>query len=303
MGGSPITKDLEKLISKSNALRLIGFLLLGLFFSNLLSRSHLVSTQTLILLLICFSFVTLVSLVGRYPVLVSVRGASVPIGLFVGVLEVFVSMVGAGDGSLAERVTAVYTPVSIGIILSYTLQIFDESPAFRTSSQREPHEVLYHLIALALLLLFASGYLAMSRDDFDIMFIFNVNSALFSVSVIALIASSSEYRTESPGRILAASGGIICIAAAVIGIATYSASVATMDPKSLGPAIHLSFAMIYVGSGLIVANQSLGGGPESNVQLRKRDWHLIESFVFLTLIILPPLTLFEVMGLQANRAG
>jgi hypothetical protein len=57
---------------------------------------------------------------------------------------------------------------------------------------------------------------------------------------------------------------------------------------------------MFLGSGLIVTAHSLGCGPRTHAELRRRDWHLIESFVFLTLIILPPLTLFEVMDLQAT---
>tara|TARA_A100001015_G_C15000686_1_gene718343 strand:+ start:289 stop:1149 length:861 start_codon:yes stop_codon:yes gene_type:complete len=285
------------------ALRLIGLLLLGLFSSKLLSLPNLLSTQTLILLLICFSVVTLVSLIGRYPILPSVRGASVPIGLFVGVLEVFVSMVGSADGSLIERVTAIYIPLTIGIIVSYLLQTFNEIPTDQTNSEQQSGKLWHHLTILVLLFLLTGGYLDITRDDFALMFVFNEYSALFSVSVIALISSSSEFHTESLGQLLAASGGIICIAAAVIGIATYSASVATMDPRSLGPAIHLSFATMYLGSGLIVTAHCLGGGPRTHAELRRRDWHLIESFVFLTLIILPPLTLFEVMDLQSTETS
>lgn len=290
-------------MSKPMALRLIGLLLLGLFSSKLLSLPNLLSTQTLILLLICFSVVTLVSLIGRYPILPSVRGASVPIGLFVGVLEVFVSMVGSADGSLIERVTAIYIPLTIGIIVSYLLQTFNEIPTDQTNSEQQSGKVWHHLTILVLLFLLTGGYLDITRDDFALMFVFNEYSALFAVSVIALIFSSSEFHTESLGQLLAASGGIICIAAAVIGIATYSASVATMDPRSLGPAIHLSFATMYLGSGLIVTAHCLGGGPRTHAELRRRDWHLIESFVFLTLIILPPLTLFEVMDLQSTETS
>ncbi len=109
-------------MSKPMTLRVIGFLLLGLFSSKLVSLPHLLPTQTLILLLICFSVVTLVSLIGQYPTLSAVRGASVPIGLFVGVLEVFVSMVESADDSLFVQVTAIYIPLTIGIIVSYLLQ-------------------------------------------------------------------------------------------------------------------------------------------------------------------------------------
>ena len=300
MGGSPINPDREKLMSKPMALRVFGFLFLGLFFSKLASLPHLLPTQTLILLLICFSVVTVASLIARYPILPSVRGASVPVGLFVGVLEVFVSMVGSADGTLIERVTAIYIPLTIGIIVSYLLQTFDEIATDQTNSEQQSGKVWHHLTILVLLFLASGGYLDITRDDFALMFVFNEHSALFAVSVIALVFSSSEFHTESLGQLLAASGSIICIAAAVIGIATYSASVATMDPRSLGPAIHLSFAMMYLGSGLIVTAHSLGCGPRTHAELRRRDWHLIESFVFLTLIILPPFTLFEVMDLQAT---
>lgn len=290
-------------MSKPMALRLIGLLLLGLFSSKLLSLPNLLSTQTLILLLICFSVVTLVSLIGRDPILPSVRGASVPIGLFVGVLEVFVSMLGSADGSLIERVTAIYIPLTIGIIVSYLLQTFNEIPTDQTNSEQQSGKVWHHLTILVLLFLLTGGYLDITRDDFALMFVFNEYSALFSVSVIALISSSSEFRTKRLGQILSTSGAMICIAAAVIGIATYSASVATMDPRSLGPAIHLSFAMMYLGSGLIITAHCLGDGPRTHAELRRRDWHLIESFVFLTLIILPPLTLFEVMDLQSTETS
>ena len=285
------------------ALRLIGFLLLGLFSSKLVSLPYLFPTQTLILLSICFSVVTVAALIARHPILPSVRGASVPVGLFVGVLEVFVSMVESADDSLIVQVTAIYIPLTIGIIVSYLLQTFDEIPRDQTNSEQPSGKVWHHLTTLVLLFLLTGGYLDFARDDFALMFVFNEYSALFAVSVIALVFSSSEFHTESLGQLLAASGSIICIAAAVIGIATYSASVATMDPRSLGPAIHLSFAMMYLGSGLIVTVHSLGCGPRTNTELRRRDWHLIESFVFLTLIILPPLTLFEVMDLQAIGTG
>jgi hypothetical protein len=84
--------------------------------------------------------------------------------------------------------------------------------------------------------------------------------------------------------------------AAVLGVAFYSGG-AAMGPRFMGPAAAIAVLTSLYGSFLVYVATVLGGQNFMDAkEARYFDWHLIESWVFLALMMLAPLTVFEAFG-------
>ena len=77
----------------------------------------------------------------------------------------------------------------------------------------------------------------------------------------------------------------------------YTASAAIEDIPGIGPALAESCNLLVYGALIAAAAGACGVRPPGDRELLTRDWHLTEAYVFVTLIIYPPLTLLELMSL------
>jgi hypothetical protein len=67
--------------------------------------------------------------------------------------------------------------------------------------------------------------------------------------------------------------------------------------RSMGPAAQITFLLIFIGAGMAYITVLLGGQESLSAQEANYfDWHLIESWAFITLMINPPTTLIESFG-------
>ena len=211
------------------------------------------------------------------------------IGIVVSVLNL-VSLLGnmSDPSEVQSALKFTYAPLAFGILLSYITLIY--SPSSIKNLKLTPRLALF-LISASVVSLFASWQ---SIDGATIVYILDIPALQLTILVLANAYFYSGYSdltlTERVNR-----GSIfVCIVAAVLGIAYYTFAISAGNPRAIGPVVALSLLTILYGSMSCFISTALGG--KSNVSTKEAaymDWHLIESYVFLTLIMFPPLSLLS----------
>jgi len=206
------------------------------------------------------------------------------IGIVVSVLNL-VSLIGnmSDPSEVQSALKFTYAPLAFGILLSYITLIY--SPSSIKNLKLTPRLALF-LISASVVSLFASWQ---SIDGATIGYILDFPALQITILVLANAYFYSGYSdltlTERVNR-----GSIfVCIVAAVLGIAYYTFLISAGNPRAIGPVVAFILLTILYGSMSCFISTTLGG--KSNVSIKEAaymDWHLIESYVFLTLIMLPP---------------
>ena len=211
------------------------------------------------------------------------------IGIVVSVLNLVSLLGNFSDPSQVQSVLKfTYAPLAFGILLSYIALIY--SPSSIKKLDLSPRLALF-LISASVVSLFASWQ---SIDGATIGNILDFPALQITTLVLANAYFYSGYSdltlTERVNR-----GSIfVCIVAAVLGIAYYTFLISAGDPRAIGPVVAFILLAILYGSMSCFISTTLGG--KSNVSIKEAaymDWHLIESYVFLTLIMFPPLSLLS----------
>jgi len=211
------------------------------------------------------------------------------IGIVVSVLNL-VSLIGnmSDPSEVQSALKFTYAPLAFGILLSYITLIY--SPSRIKNLKLTPRLALF-LISASVVSLFASWQ---SIDGATIGYILDFPALQITILVLANAYFYSGYSdltlTERVNR-----GSIfVCIVVAVLGIAYYTFLISAGDPRAIGPVVAFILLAILYGSMSCFISTTLGG--KSNVSIKEAaymDWHLIESYVFLTLIMFPPLSLLS----------
>ena len=211
------------------------------------------------------------------------------IGIVVSVLNL-VSLLGnmSDPSEVQSALKFTYAPLAFGILLSYITLIY--SPSSIKNLKLTPRLALF-LISASVVSLFASWQ---SIDGATIGYILDFPALQITILVLANAYFYSGYSdltlTERVNR-----GSIfVCIVAAVLGIAYYTFLISAGNPRAIGPVVAFILLTILYGSMSCFISTTLGG--KSNVSIKEAaymDWHLIESYVFLTLIMFPPLSLIS----------
>jgi hypothetical protein len=211
------------------------------------------------------------------------------IGIVVSVLNL-VSLLGnmSDPSEVQSALKFTYAPLAFGILLSYITLIY--SPSSIKNLKLTPRLALF-LISTSVVSLFASWQ---SIDGATIGNILDFPALQITILVLANAYFYSGYSyltlTERVNR-----GSIfVCIVAAVLGIAYYTFLISAGNPRAIGPVVAFILLTILYGSMSCFISTTLGG--KSNVSIKEAaymDWHLIESYVFLTLIMFPPLSLLS----------
>jgi len=211
------------------------------------------------------------------------------IGIVVSVLNL-VSLIGnmSDPSEVQSALKFTYAPLAFGILLSYITLIY--SPSSIKNLKLTPRLALF-LISASVVSLFASWQ---SIDGATIGYILDFPALQITILVLANAYFYPGYSdltlTERVNR-----GSIfVCIVAAVLGIAYYTFLISAGDPRAIGPVVAFILLAILYGSMSCFISTTLGG--KSNVSIKEAaymDWHLIESYVFLTLIMFPPLSLLS----------
>ena len=211
------------------------------------------------------------------------------IGIVVSSLNLVSLLVNMSDpNEVQSALKFTYAPLAFGILLSYITLVY--SPSSIKNLDLSPRLTLF-LISASVVSLFASWK---SIDGGSIQIILGYPSLLLTILVLANAFFYSGYRKLTAVERINRGSIFVCIVAAVWGIAYYTFAIASGEPQSVGPIIAVSILTISYGSLICFISTALGG--KSNISVKDAaymDWHLIESYVFLTLIMFPPLSLIS----------
>ena len=206
------------------------------------------------------------------------------IGIVVSVLNLVSLMLNMSDPSeVQSALKFTYAPLAFGILLSYIALIY--SPSSIKKLDLSPRLALF-LISASVVSLLASWQ---SIDGQSFNAIFDIPSLQLTALVLANAYFYSGYRDLTLIERVNRSSIFIYIVAAVWGIAYYTFAIGAGNPRLIGPVVAVSLITILYGSLISFISTTLGG--KSNVSIKEAaymDWHLIESYVFLTLIMFPP---------------
>ena len=213
----------------------------------------------------------------------------IAIGIVVSSLNLVSLLINMGDPSqVRSALKFTYAPLAFGILLSYITLVY--SPSSIKNLDLSPRFTLF-LISASVVSLFASWQ---SIDGGSIANILDVPSLLLTILVLANAFFYSGYRKLTVVERINRGSIFVCIVGAVWGIAYYTFAIASGDSRRLGPIIAMSILTISVGSLSCFISTALGGKSNLNVkEAAYMDWHLIESYVFLTLIMFPPESLLS----------
>jgi len=220
--------------------------------------------------------------------------SSVPVGAVVASLNTIHLMGNMGDlesSMFASRL--VFAPLALGVLVSYLLPLVDTADSKLVLVLARKEQLI--TVALTLVALYAVWvFLFQEQGGFSALI--DTKTVVISAVVTAICMVYPGNENLSKPEKAARSGLFICVMAAVLGVAFYSFG-AAMGPRFMGPAAAVGVLTILYGSFLVYVATVLGGQNSMDAkEARYFDWHLIESWVFLALMLLAPLTVFESFG-------
>ena len=217
--------------------------------------------------------------------------SSVPVGVVVASLNTIHLLGNMSDlesSMFASRL--VFAPLALGVLVSYLLPLVDTADSklvFVLSRKEQVITVALTFVALYVVWVF----LFKDLNGFGSLIGWNPLVISAAIAAICVVYPGNENLTEPEKA--ARSGLFICVMAAVLGVAFYSYG-AAMGPRSMGPAAAVALLTSLYGSFLVYFATILGGQSSMDAkEARYFDWHLIESWVFLALMMLAPMTIFE----------
>ena len=213
----------------------------------------------------------------------------VPIGVLVAALN-STNVLANATGEIAEDLMSArlaFSPLALGVLLSYLIPLL-ESPDKQEYVPKKTEAYFFGCTSLVALcgiwtVYFQNpiGWLIETLGIWVVM----------AVTLISFVYPGGEPLRFSQKFLN--SGLFVCVVAAVIGIASYSAAV-PLGPKALGPAAIIGIDAMLYGAFLTFVATLLGGQSSMEAkEARYFDWHLIESWAFLALMLLGPAPLFE----------
>jgi len=211
----------------------------------------------------------------------------VPIGVLVAALN---STNVLANATIAEDLMSArlaFSPLALGVLLSYLIPLL-ESPDKQEYVPKKTEAYFFGCTSLVALcgiwtVYFQNpiGWLIETLGIWVVM----------AVTLISFVYPGGEPLRFSQKFLN--SGLFVCVVAAVIGIASYSAAV-PLGPRALGPAAIIGIDAMLYGAFLTFVATLLGGQSSMEAkEARYFDWHLIESWAFLALMLLGPAPLFE----------
>jgi hypothetical protein len=220
--------------------------------------------------------------------------ASVPVGVIVASLNTIHLLGAMGDlESVMFASRLVFAPLALGVLASYLLPLVDTAdPKLVVVLTRKEQFITAALTLVALYVV----WVFLFQDQSGFAALTDANPVVISavVTIICMVYPGNENLSKQEKA--ARSGLFICVMAAVLGVAFYSGG-AAMGPRFMGPAAAIAVLTSLYGSFLVYVATVLGGQNSMDAkEARYFDWHLIESWVFLALMMLAPLTVFEAFG-------
>ena len=216
--------------------------------------------------------------------------ASVPAGVATGTINLTTPLVSMQTAEEAVASPIVYSPIALGLILSYSLRVI--APAYQYNSEKTGVIGLWGCLMVTVACI--ASYLLLSVEGAELFA--RRNSLLFLLAMTLCCFALNDQARLTSGEVMARAGLMTCLLAAVYAVTLYTAGAAINDPKQIGPDLATSQVLMGYGALILIAASACGVRPAEDRDLLTRDWHLTEAYVFITLIVFPPQTLLELMS-------
>jgi len=268
------------------AVKVIAVITLLLFLANTFAYDFFVDPRVVYPIALFLGVPVLGSMMCKCSPIPFLIAAFVPIGIFVGAVNTVTLLAEAHTPQSAVS-PLTYAPLAVGLIASYALRIFMP----RSDASASHLGIGQFAVCLAGTVVISGFYFYTELPDVAELFLNSM--ALFAVFAVTLATYAYYYGQNWPAvRVFAVSGRFVCLAAAVIGVTSYTFAVGEDgNHRVAGPVIAESMLTLTYGAALLIV--ASGCAAEDDKTLMTRDWHLAEAYIFVTLIIFPPLTLLE----------
>ena len=239
--------------------------------------------------------VLLLSKMIGWDTIVVLRNQFVSIGVIISLLNLIALLHDMSDSEqVASYLKFTYGPLSIGILLSYLLFMFDRNVNYEVKLSWLSTVILY----FASLIGVAASWFSISPSSVSIAALVDVPS----IQIIAVVLLNGYlyqgFKNRNLTEKLCQSSIFCCIVAAVLGIAYYAFAAGQADPKLLAPVIRTALLSMLYGVVICYFSTNIGGKDRLTIkEAAYMDWHVIESYIFLTLMVFPPLALLELASL------
>lgn len=250
-------------------------------------RAAIFDDRVIVPFLILLIAPTLFAVIRRENPIWALIACFVPTGVAVGVINLTVTLVDMSSAEEAIASPVVYSPIALGLILSYVCRGLAPPYEYKPETTGP--------------IGFGTCFLVSGVSIYNYSFYFIEGAEI----LLNLVASSSTYAVVlccfafndkaqlSIGEVMAKAGFFTCLLGAVSMVTLYTATSAGGDPREIGPALAMSQLIMLYGALLIIAASASGIRPYTDRELITRDWHITEAYVFISLVVFPPLTLLE----------
>ena len=214
----------------------------------------------------------------------------VPAGVAVGVINLTVALLDMSSAEEAIASPVIYSPIALGLILSYVCRGL--APPYEYKPENTG-AIGFGICSLV------SG---VSMYNYGLYFIEGADillnlGAFFSTYAVILCCFAFNDKTQlSIGEVMAKAGLFTCLLGAVSMVTLYTAASAGGVVREVGFPLATSQLIMLYGALVLIAASASGIRPSTDRELITRDWHITEAYVFISLVVFPPLTLLEQMS-------
>ena len=225
-----------------------------------------------------------------------VRKTCVPIGILVCTLNTVMllnNMSGIGEFLYETRLT--YAPLALGILLSLLLSIIEpeRKPPSKPGGRHFPLLALLTVIAVTLAIFFLIQIKEI--PDLGIERYVSYEAMLGSLAIYSLCLLHPKMASFRPIEKLYKSSLAIILVSAIFGVSGYVYAVAT-GVENMAGAVGTAILGMSYGSIIAIFSIVAGGNMrETDQESMLFDWHIIEAYAFYVLVVMPPLSMIEVV--------
>ena len=233
---------------------------------------------------------TLYALIRRENPIWALIASFVPAGVAVGALNLTQPLIDMSTAEAAVASPVVYSPIALGLILSYACRVFAPPYEYKPETTGAVGFFICSLISG-----FSLGYYIIESVSGAEIFV-NYPGILLLNGVILCCFAFNDKAQLNFVEVIAQGGLFTCLFGTVSMVTLYTATVAFDNPREVGPPLAMSQLTMLYGALVIILANNCGPRAPTDRELITRDWHLTEAYVFITLVVFPPLTLLEYLN-------
>jgi hypothetical protein len=195
--------------------------------------------------------------------------------------------------SSAEEAIAspvIYSPIALGLILSYVCRGLAPPYEYKPENTGAIGFGICSLVGGVSIYNYSLYFIEGAEILFNLV-------ASFSLYAVILCCFAFNDKTHlSIGEVMAKAGLFTCLLGAVSMVTLYTAASAGGVIREVGFPLATSQLIMLYGALVLIAASASGIRPSTDRELITRDWHITEAYVFISLVVFPPLTLLEQMS-------